>query len=70
MTPTPKDTATAVPADFRLPWNTTRTMADVWGVTEKQCQNIRATTERAWVAKVSRRYVYVPAPDMGASDGR
>lgn len=32
MTPTPKDIATAVPADFRLPWNTTRTMADVWGI--------------------------------------
>lgn len=31
MTPTPKDIATAVPADFRLPWNTTRTLADVWG---------------------------------------
>ncbi len=30
MTPTPKDIATAVPADFVLPWNTTRTMADVW----------------------------------------
>lgn len=30
MTVTPKDTATAVPAEFRLPWNTTRTMADVW----------------------------------------
>lgn len=21
----------AVPSDFRLPWNTTRSMADVWG---------------------------------------
>lgn len=27
---TPKDTGTAVPEGFRLPWNTTRTMAQVW----------------------------------------
>ena len=36
MTPTPKDIATAVPADFRLPHNTTRTMADVWADWDKK----------------------------------
>lgn len=36
MNPPPKHIGTAVaeglavPADFTLPWNTTRTMADVW----------------------------------------
>ena len=42
----PKDIGSAVPEGFVLPWNTMWTMADAWGLTPRQCQNIAAGTER------------------------
>ena len=48
MTPTPKDTATAVPADrargielgSRLPGRHGRSLAEVWGLTDKQVKRV------------------------------
>ncbi len=35
----------SVPEGFRLPHNTEWTMADAWGLTERQCRNISYRTE-------------------------
>lgn len=37
-------TGKSVPDDFTLPHNTEWTMADAWGLTERQCQNISFRT--------------------------
>lgn len=57
----------AVPADFTLPWNTTRSMADVWGLSAAELQAARDDKK---TTVIYRRYVARPAPDRTVSDGR
>ena len=67
----PKDIGSAVAegasaqADFALPWNTTRTMADVWGLSAAELQAARDDKK---TTVLYRRYVARPAPERSATD--
>lgn len=49
--PTLDRKALAVPSDFSLPWNTTRTMADVWA--KKISRLARKKAERAELRRLA-----------------
>jgi hypothetical protein len=56
---------TSVPADFALPWNTTRTMADQWGLSAAELQAARDDKK---TTVLYRRYVARAAPERSAPD--
>ena len=49
-----KDIGSAVPEGFSLPWNTTRTMADVWAEDEEY-EQARSSGSRGGLATKARR---------------
>lgn len=57
----------AVPGGFTLPWNTTRTMADVWAAEKLEAQRVRsqrmnrAKRERSEAALAARKVYVTPA---------
>ena len=51
-------TGRAVGPDFRLPWNTTRTMADVWtDDREAMSADRSAKAKRSWPARRARQKI-------------
>lgn len=65
---------TAVPGDFRLPWNTTRSMADVWADERREAQRIRAqrlhrVNRERHSANLEARQVYVTSAGKAAFAG-
>jgi len=64
----------AVPEGFSLPWNTTRTMGDVWADERREAQRIRAhrlnlvRRERSEAALADRK-VYIAASGKPAFAG-
>jgi hypothetical protein len=62
----PKDIGSAVAEWFTIPWNTTRTMADVWGLSAAELQAARDDKK---TTVLYRRYVARPAPERSATDG-
>lgn len=44
--PTPSYEGRGVPEGFTLPWNTEWSVADSWGLTERQCRNVKYRSER------------------------
>jgi len=61
----PKDIGSAVAEGFTIPWNTTRSMADVWGLSAAELQAARDDKK---TTVLYRRYVARPAPERSATD--
>lgn len=54
---TPKDTGTAVPEGFSLPWNTTRTLADAWAETRAKLSAAGKRGAEVRAAKARKQFV-------------
>jgi hypothetical protein len=61
----PKDIGSAVAEGFTIPWNTTRSMADVWRLSAAELQAARDDKK---TTVLYRRYVARPAPERSATD--